>query len=376
MSDEEDYKIGAGQVLGNVGGGAASGAMAGFSAGGPWGALAGGVIGAGVGGFQSYQQQKGLTAEGKRQMELEEKLDNAAADFEMYNTSNALGAGLARNNASMEAEQAAQRAGLTPAQGASLVDQSKRGVDSAYQGARAQNMMAAKQAELAERGQILNEYLAAQQLASSSQTDDVAPEIGGAVQAFSKWNQMGKEKGDRYDRNNPDMYAGFEADKNAINATPTLENDFTRYETDPFYDIDIPDVEGEQSGWEYGTGDFGDKRTPSGNVYTPKSLEQTLEDEDFSLNDINFEDTLIENVVNDEYEEGFSGPEFENQMRAKELRESGMTQSIPDTSGYISAFRNGQTRPEDDWYAVQNYRYLTPNEQREVVDRMLKEVGA
>ena len=188
----DEYESDPGTYLSNIANYGASGASAG-SAAGPWGALIGGVVGAGVGAFQGKQTDDELRAAFEQQQQLESDLAGAGSDFELYLQDQALAQGIARQEGEIGARQASARAGLTPAASESLAMQSQQGVDQAYMAQRGPALMAAKQAELGERQQILSEYELAQSLADRavSDTDRLAQVFGGVGEGMGALGEMG-----------------------------------------------------------------------------------------------------------------------------------------------------------------------------------------
>jgi len=181
------------QYAGNILSKGVAGAGAGAQAGGPWGALIGGLGGMAVGGYQSYLEEQELAEAMQQQRDLESDLDNANANFELYLQDQALAQGIARQDAELAARQGAARGGLTPAAAESLALEAKTDTDRSYFAQRGPVLQAAKQAELAERAQILDEYADAQALADQalSGSEQVDSLFGGVTSGIGALGQMG-----------------------------------------------------------------------------------------------------------------------------------------------------------------------------------------
>lgn len=186
-------EYGTDKYLLGTGSGIASGAEAG-SAFGPWGALVGGIIGGGVGAAQTAEQDKAAQDAQMQQHALEQDLKSTDV-YDRMAQATALQGQQARQRAVLDARQAAARAGMTPAAAAEFERQAGLQVDAAMAAQRPSDFLAAQQADLARRQQVLQEYNAAQGLANDAAPTDYSQLWGGLMQAANTYGSMNKTGG-------------------------------------------------------------------------------------------------------------------------------------------------------------------------------------
>ena len=163
--DELDY-YGAGEWGAGVGSGLATGAAAGSTFG-PWGTLIGGVVGAGVGAFGTYSdQQKYLEAQ-RQQQELEKELRSRSV-YDLMLQQQGLSDARTRQEATVNARQAAARGNLSPQATAMLEQQAMNDLAFAQSAAKPELFLAAQAADRARQQQVLQNYGVAQGLASTA----------------------------------------------------------------------------------------------------------------------------------------------------------------------------------------------------------------
>lgn len=191
---DSDFNVGAGAFLGNAASGAAAGAATG-SAFGPWGAAVGGIAGGALGLAQTKSQQNLAYDAWAQQQDLMKDLE-LRADYETQMQQNALSTGMQRQIAAQQAQQAAARGGLSPEFAAQLEGQALRDSELNYLLSRPGDMNAAKQAELAERAQVLREYDLGQSLANDfAQAQGTTNELARALS--SGINTVATIRGDK-----------------------------------------------------------------------------------------------------------------------------------------------------------------------------------
>jgi hypothetical protein len=190
--EEDEFQgAGTGDWLAGIGSGAASGAVAGSSFG-PWGAVIGGAAGGLFGAGRTYLGDQAAYEEWERQQALQAELDAVGTDFDTYLASQALAGSIQSRRAAQQAREAAARGGLTEAAGIALEQQAVADVNRAQQAGRASSFVAAKQANLAERQQILDEFQGAQGLADGSAGSTAAMDLawGGLTEGASQLGSM------------------------------------------------------------------------------------------------------------------------------------------------------------------------------------------
>ena len=161
--------LGAGHFLGNAASFGATGASVGGSVGGGIGALVGGVVGVGTGLVKAGVQNRAHKDEQFRQLRLEEDLRNAGRlNTDSFLGDQAIQQSSRRQQTESKAREAAARGGLSPAATAQLELDSRIAEDSGALLGRASAFNAAADSARADRQQVLNEYLSAQELANGS----------------------------------------------------------------------------------------------------------------------------------------------------------------------------------------------------------------
>lgn len=163
---------------------AGTGAVSGFSTGGVTGAIAGAAGGLIVGGIEGERAERLKREAILRDIELEKELD-AVDNLEEYITATSVGSAGQRQESTMQARQAAARAGLGEAAGQDLARQAGAMVDTAQSKATAQAMGVANQADIADKQSILQEEFGRQELFSDAASYDSAlsdlGELGGSL---------------------------------------------------------------------------------------------------------------------------------------------------------------------------------------------------
>ena len=191
--DQPDEKVqgyDASQWLGGIGAGAASGAATG-SVFGPVGTAVGGIGGALLGALQTSQEEAAYKAAQEQQNALNKQLASRDVYDRMLQQQGLQTAG-AREEAGLQARQAAARGGLTPGAAAALEAQTQTDVAGALAAQRPSMFLAAQQADLARRNQVLQEFSTAQQLANNSQPEDWSEALGGLTKAAALYGSMNK----------------------------------------------------------------------------------------------------------------------------------------------------------------------------------------
>lgn len=172
----------AGNYLAGIGGAAASGAAAGSTFGVP-GALIGAGVGGLVGAFNTYEQEQAYLEAQRQQLALNKDLQSSDVYDRMMQQEGLLNAA-SRDQALVDARTAAARAGLSPAAAIALERSTARGVAADQAAQRPGLFLAAQQADLARRQQVLSEYEAAQNLANNARPPDYSElfgQVAGAV---------------------------------------------------------------------------------------------------------------------------------------------------------------------------------------------------
>lgn len=183
-TDDPEY-YNAGQWLGGIAAPAATGAAAGATFG-PYGALIGGAGGALIGGIDTALSQDAYLAAQAQQAALNKELASTDVYDRMLQQQGLLGAA-GRNEALLAARQGASRAGLTPGAALALERQAVADSQAADAAQRPGMFLAANQADLARRAQVLDEYNIAQGLANNAQSPDLSGMYGQLAGAVSKY---------------------------------------------------------------------------------------------------------------------------------------------------------------------------------------------
>lgn len=194
----DPYKLSGGQVAGNILGGGASGAATGAAMGSVVPGL-GTAVGAGIGavggliagGLQSMNQQKQLSAAEQQQQELEDELEAAGADFNLFRQGQNMQSGSNIRSAEIKAQQAAARGGLSGASSAALQQQAREGAARTAAMQQAQLGQAAIQAKLSEQQMILQSSRLQQDLAQeNSPTSDILGALGDVAGTTSEMARL------------------------------------------------------------------------------------------------------------------------------------------------------------------------------------------
>lgn len=162
--DEELDQYGASDWATGVGTGALTGATAG-SAFGPWGTVIGGVVGAGAGAIGTYVDQQKYLAAQRQQQDLEREL-RSRETYDLMLQQQGLNDARARQEAVLQARQAAARGNLSAEATAMLEQQALTSLAEAQGAAKPGLFLAAQQADQARQNQVLAQYGAAQELAT------------------------------------------------------------------------------------------------------------------------------------------------------------------------------------------------------------------
>lgn len=204
----------------NVGGSTLSGATAGLSVGGPWGALIGGVLGAGVGVATTAEQERAYREAQEQQNTLNQDLQSRDV-YDFMLQQQGMAASSQREDARLAARQAAARGGLTPAAAAQLEQNAVQGVNVAHSAALPGVYLAAQQADLQRRGQVLDEYTVAQQLATQNAPPDYSQLWGQVAAGAAQYGTMTGGGQTQAPMTTTDVAAANNANVAAVSQAPT-----------------------------------------------------------------------------------------------------------------------------------------------------------
>lgn len=176
------------QWLGGIGSTAASGAAAG-SAFGPVGTAVGGLAGGLAGAFNTYQNEQAYLEQQRQQLALEADLQSRDV-YDRMMQQQGLASSAGRDAALNEARLAASRAGLSPGAAVGLERQVTREFAQDQAAQRPGMFLAAQQADLARRQQVLSEYETAQNLANNAAPPDYSELFGQVAGAAAQYGRM------------------------------------------------------------------------------------------------------------------------------------------------------------------------------------------